>query len=118
MVYNGKHFVIRQPSPRSDNPLMRTIFDHNTFKASLKKKMFERGLFWSYDIHSLNSITDEELVSTAYTHGDLKELTALLYLFPLLQLKSIWSKTFKKETHLKREGEFVSIFLFNESTKL
>lgn len=106
------------PKPRTDEPRLRDLFNHDDLKSLLKIKMRKRGLFWSYDVNCLKSIGDDELISTAFTHGDLNELVGLLYLFPLTKLKSEWKKTFATETHLKQEGEFVSLFLFNENVKL
>lgn len=118
VLYKGKQLDIPMPKPRTDEPRLRDLFNHDDLKSSLKIKMRKRGLFWSYDVNSLKSIGDDELISTAFTHGDLDELVGLLYLFPLTKLKSAWKKTFATETHLKQEGEFVSLFLFNENVKL
>jgi|694.fasta_scaffold22183_4 hypothetical protein len=118
VLYKGKQLDIPMPEPRTDEPGLRDIFNHDDLKSSLKIKMRKRGLFWSYDTTSIKTIGDDELISTTFTHGDLNELVGLLYLFPLTKLKSEWRKTFVKETHLKQEGEFVSLFLFNEKVKL
>jgi hypothetical protein len=118
VLYKGKQLDIPMPEPRTDEPGLHDIFNHDDLKSSLKIKMRKRGLFWSYDLNSIKNIGDDELISTTFTHGDLNELVGLLYLFPLTKLKSEWKKTFVTETHLKQEGEFVSLFLFNEKMKL
>ena len=118
MMYKGKYIEIPEPEPRVDDPALRMIFDHDDFKKKMIERMHGRGLFWSYDVNSLEKMTDEALMESAFIHGDLLELAGLLYLYPLDEIKRIWAKTFLQGTHLKLEGEFVASFLFNEKVKL
>jgi hypothetical protein len=90
------------------------ITDRGQLKAELLARLVRRKLFWSYKDESvLKNAPDPLIIETVMKYGDLTELTALTYIYPMEKLKELWRIYFGKEEIYKKEGKLVSAFLFD-----
>jgi hypothetical protein len=89
------------------------ITDRRQLKARLLERLVRRKLFWSYQDESvLKNISDSLIIETTMKYGDLIELTALTYIYPMDRLKEEWKSYFGKAKIYKKEEKLVSTFLF------
>lgn len=59
-------------------------------KNILTQKLFERHVFWSYDIRSDASIPDDILIEKTLLYLDIDEINKLFLLYPSKKIKQVW----------------------------
>lgn len=95
---------------------LSTINDKEKLKEKLIHLLVSRNLFWSYNKESiLQNASDSLIIETVMKYGELSELVALAYIYPIHKLKEVWNTCFGEETIYKKEAKLVSTFLFNST---
>jgi hypothetical protein len=90
------------------------ITDKAQLRAELLARLVKRKLFWSYKDESiLKNVPDPLIIETVMKYGDLTELIALTYIYPMEKLKELWRTYFGKAEIYKKEAKLVSTFLFD-----
>jgi hypothetical protein len=58
----------------------------------LFQKLKKENAFWSYDVSSIDQITDEDLIVKVLIHLDMEEIFALFRMFPKKKIQKVWQE--------------------------
>lgn len=86
--------------------------DADLLKRELFDKLLEYKAFWSYDLQSVASVSDETLIENVLLHLDLEEISILFKLFPIRKIKRIWKERMLRREPLYHNLNILYAFLF------
>ena len=86
--------------------------DADFLRRELFDKLLEYNAFWSYDLQSIVSVSDEILIENVLLHLDLEEISLLFRLFPTRKIKRIWKERMLRREPLYHNLNILYAFLF------
>ncbi|MCK5808742.1 hypothetical protein KAH37_07145 [bacterium] len=61
-------------------------------KEKLFKKLNAQNIFWSYNVNSVEDISDALLIEHCLIYSDIPEIKMLFQIFPFKFIKEVWVK--------------------------
>jgi hypothetical protein len=89
---------------------MATISREQMVKA-LTELYLRKGLFWSYNTSTINSIPESLLLETILKFGDLKELSAASFIYPKKTIEDAIDSLCKRESPYESIKGFLKNYL-------
>lgn len=82
-------------------------------KRQLFKKLKDGHYFWSYDVSSVNDISDELLIEMVMIYLDIDEINQLFFIYPYQKVKSVWiEKLIPQGEYLFTLNKFLALYYF------
>lgn len=64
--------------------------NNNELKQSLLEKLIKEKAFWSYNMDSVKSISDDVLIAETLIHLDIEEINQLFQIFSKQKIRKVW----------------------------